>query len=65
MAVRKPVIVNGNFKQVSGNNVNDVVPNQVTSITTGDGKLIERSEFSQTPIPDQFDTNNIREINKG
>jgi len=64
MAVRKPVVVNGNFKQVTGSNVNDVVPNQVSSITTGDGKLIERSDFSQTPIPEHFDTN-IVEINKG
>ncbi len=64
MAVRKPVVVNGNFKQVTGRNVDDVVPDQVSSITTGDGKLIGRSEFSQTPIPDHFDTN-IVEINKG
>jgi len=64
MAIRKPVLVNGSFRELSGNSINDVVPSHVTSVTTGDGKFIDRADFSQTPIPDHFDTN-IVEINKG
>lgn len=65
MAKPKPTIIDGEFTSVpSGAKLADVVPPAVNSVLTDSGKLIPRSEFASTPIPDGFETN-LSAINKG
>lgn len=42
----------------------DVVPSEVTSVQTIDGKLIPRDQFDNTPAPSIIGTN-ISDISKG
>lgn len=65
MAKPKPIIIDGEFTTVPSNaKLSDVVPPATSSVLTDNGKLIPRSEFATTPIPDGFETN-LSAINKG
>jgi len=65
MAQRKPVVVDGEFTEVPVKaTVADVVPRDVTSIFTPDGRLITRDDFARVPVPAGFETN-LSPINKG
>jgi len=64
MAKPKPVVIDGEFTQVTGKSLADVVAPDIVSITTREGKLIPRDQFERTPIPDGFETN-LSAINKG
>ena len=65
MAQRKPIVIDGAVKDVSyKSTITDLVPREVMSVVTNEGKLIPRSHFSQVPLPDGFETN-LNTINKG
>ncbi len=65
MAQRKPIVIDGAVKDVSSKStITDLVPREVMSVVTNEGKLIPRSHFSQVPLPDGFETN-LNTINKG
>jgi hypothetical protein len=61
----KPVVIDGKFAVVpSEAKLADVVPPNAVSVLTDSGKLVPRSEYATTPIPDGFETN-LSSINKG
>lgn len=65
MAKQKPILIDGEFRNVSPNaKIIDVVPNDVGSITTHDGALISKADFARVPVPEGFETN-LSAINKG
>jgi len=58
MATRKPVIIDGIFKEVSSDaHLDDIVSPEVQSVTTAGGHVIPRSAFARHGIPDGFETN--------
>lgn len=65
MAKPKPIIIDGEYTTVPSNSkLVDVVSPTATSVLTDSGKLIHRSEFASTPIPDGFEQN-LSAVNKG
>jgi hypothetical protein len=58
MAQRKPVIIDGEFREVSSTDtLADVAGREVQTVLTADGAIIPRAEFAQWPVPDGFETN--------
>lgn len=65
MARLKTIKIDDRTREIRDDaNIIDVVPSEVTSITTRDGKLIPRSEFARVRVPEGFETN-LSAINKG
>lgn len=65
MAKMKPVLIDGEFREVKERSrVSDVVPSDVESILTRDGEVIPRQKFHQIAVPEGFETN-LTGINKG
>ena len=65
MAQRKPVIIDGCVTDVAPRStLADVLPSDVWSVQTHDGRLVRREHFAQVPVPDGFETN-LSPINKG
>lgn len=65
MANRKPVFIDGELTHVDANcSLAQVVPDNVQSVTTGDGRIIRKSDFARTPAPDRYNMN-LSGINKG
>ena len=58
MAQRKPVIIDGEFTEVSSSALlSDVARPDVESVMTSDGRIINRSDFARYPVPAGFETN--------
>ncbi|MCB1878200.1 MAG: hypothetical protein KDH88_19670 [Chromatiales bacterium] len=58
MTNRKPVTIDGDVTYVDPRStLAHVVPNDVQSVSTGDGRIIPKSEFTQAPVPDSFTKN--------
>lgn len=65
MAKPKPIIIDGEYREVSPNaKIIDIVPNDVNSITSYDGRLIPKADFARVAPPQSFETN-FSGINKG
>lgn len=65
MARLKTIKIDDRTREIRDDaNIIDVVPSEVTSITTRDGTLIPRSEFARVRVPEGFETN-LSAINKG
>ena len=64
MAKRKPIIIDGEIREVETDlTLADTVSPDVLSVVTHDG-LIQRSEFTKVPIPEGFEQN-LSGINRG
>lgn len=65
MATRKPVVIDGEFTEVSSSaKLSDVVGPEVSSVSTSAGQVIPRAEFARWPVPDGFERN-LTEQRKG
>lgn len=65
MAKQKPILIDGEVRDVKPDaTIRDVVPEDVGSVLTHEGKLIPRSEFAKIKVPEGFETN-LSPINKG
>lgn len=65
MARRKPIIIDNVVTEVADSaKLSDIVPRNVTSIVTTDGRLVRREDFERVKLPDGFETN-LSPINKG
>ena len=65
MAQRKPIVIDGLVTEVpETTTLADIVPRDVTSVYTNDGRLVPRDQFGRVPVPDGFETN-WSAINKG
>jgi hypothetical protein len=64
MAKRKPIMIDGEIREVETDlTLADIVAPEVQSVVTHNG-LIPRSEFKQVPIPEGFEQN-LSGINRG
>ena len=65
MAKRKRICIDGEVVDVgTKDTLADVVPADVNSVVTFDGKLVPKSRFANVPVPEGFDTT-LSRINKG
>ena len=61
----KTIVIDGYAQPVADTaRITDVVPVEASEIITRDGKVIPRSHFANTPVPDGFDVY-LSQINKG
>ena len=65
MAKRKPVVIDGTVVEIPVmTTLADIVPREVDSVNTHDGRLIKRQDFARVPVPEGFETN-LSPINRG
>ncbi len=65
MAKRKPVVIDGEFREVpETSTLAGILPANVVSVVTGRGELAPRGRFAQVPVPEWFQRN-LSAINKG
>jgi hypothetical protein len=58
VAQRKPVIIDGEFTEVSPSaRLSEVTRPDVKSVLTSEGRIIPRADFARWPVPDGFETN--------
>ena len=63
MANRKPVIIDGEFTEVSSDaRLDEVVSPDVESVMTAGGHIIPRADFARRAVPDGFETNLTRQV---
>lgn len=64
-ATRQPVIIDGTYEVLPASaQLNALVPADVRSVRTLDGRLIQRKDLARTPIPAGWESN-LSAINKG
>jgi hypothetical protein len=63
MAERKLSVIDGEFRQVSPSaSLADVAGPDVQSVSTSDGRIINRSDFARYPVPDGFERNLSQQV---
>lgn len=65
MAQRKPVSIDGVVVDVPfKTTLADIVPREVVSVQTHDGRVVQQKDFARVPVPPSFETY-LSPINKG